>query len=441
MEKLNYTFEKNKLLSRKARELIPGGAHTYSKGDDQFPHNAPCIISHGKGAYLWDVDGNKFLDWGMGLGSTMLGYAYEPVLEAARSELSRGANFTRPSIIEAEVAEKLVEIIPSAEMVKFAKNGSDATTAAVKLARAVTGRAFVARCANDPFNSIDDWFIGSTVVNKGVPRQIQDLTIQFKYNDIESCQELFDQYPDQISCFIFEPISFIEPQNGFLEKLQELCKKNGALLIFDEVVSCFRFSIGGVQKMLGVTPDLTALGKSLGNGFSVSALVGKKEFMKLGGIDHDQERVFLLSTTHGAETHCLAAAKKVIETMDEQKVQDHVWTIGKKLQDGIARVAREAGADKYIDIIGYPCKPAFIPKDENGEVSTIARTLFLQEAAARGLMFPYVSPSLGHSQREVDMTIEIVGDALRVMKEAAETKGMKEYIQGNIVKPVFRKFN
>ena len=441
MERKNYSYEKSINLSKKAKSLIPGGAHTYSKGDDQFPEIAPKIITRGEGCYLFDVDGNKFMDYGMALGTTMLGYAYEPVNEVVRQEITRGVNFTRPSIIEGEVAERLIDIIPSAEMCKFTKNGSDATTAAVKLARAATGRSIIARCANDPFNSVNDWFIGSTCVDRGVPKAIKDLTITFEYNNIESCKELFTKHPNEIACFIFEPVSMIEPKEGFLEELKKLCKDNGTLLIFDEVVSCFRFSIGGGQKMLGVTPDITALGKSLGNDFSVSALVGKKEFMELGGIEHDSERVFLLSTTHGAETHGLAAAKKVLEIMEKEKVQDHVWKIGGRLQEGVRRVMQEVDAEKYMDVIGYPCKPGFIAKDEAGEVSMIARTLFLQETVARGLMFPYVSPSLSHTTEDADFAIEVIKEALIVMKNTAENGGMESAVQGKIVKPVFRKYN
>ena len=441
MEKINIVQDKNISLSKRARSIIPGGAHTYSKGDDQFPANAPKVIDRAEGCYLYDVDGNKFMDYGMALGTTMLGYAHKPVVDAVTAQLSKGANYTRPSFLEAEVAEKVASIIPCAEMVKFTKNGSDATTAAVKLARAYTGRDIIARCANDPFNSTNDWFIGSTCVNRGVPQVIQDLTVTFKYNDLESCKALFNNHPNQIACFIFEPISMMEPEEGFLEGLQELCQKNGTLLIFDEVVSCFRFDIGGAQKMIGVIPDITALGKSLGNGFSISALVGKKEFMKLGGLDHDSERVFLLSTTHGAENHCLAAAKKVLEEMEKHKVQDHVWKIGKMLQDGVRAAITETGTEKYMDVIGYPCKPGFIPKDENGEVSMIARTLFLQETVARGLMFPYVSPSLSHTEDDAKFAINVIKDALIEMKNAATSIGMEKAVVGDIVKPVFRKYN
>ena len=441
MKEKNYNFTKNVELSEKASRFIPGGSHTYSKGDDQFPLNAPKIIERGLGCKLWDVDNNEFTDMAMSLGCVVLGHAYEPILNAVRVELSKGVNFCRPSIIEGELAELLVDIIPSAEMVKFGKHGSDAVTGAIKLARAYTGRKYIARCAEDAFNAIHDWFIGSTVVNRGVPEEVQALTLKFNYNNIESCKQLFDQYPGQIACFILEPVSFIPPKDNFLETLKDLCEKNGTLLIFDEVVSGFRFALGGAQQMVGVTPHLAAFGKAMANGFSVSALVGQKEFMKLGGITHDEERVFLLSTTHGGETHALAASIACINEIKKHNAIDHFWKTGQALMDGIKEAAKEIGAEKYINISGYGVKPAFSFNDETGEVSMVARTLFLQETIARGLLMPYVVPCFSHKKETIDFAVECVRDALEVMKIAAESEGMNAAIEGAIVKPVFRKYN
>lgn len=436
-----FKYEKNNIFAERAARLIPGGAHTYSKGDDQFPANAPRIIDRGLGCTLWDVDGNEFTDLAMSLGTVTLGHAYEPVLEAVRKEITRGVNFCRPSVIEGELAELLVDIIPSAEMVKFGKNGSDAVTAAVKLARAYTGRKYVVRCQDDAFNAIHDWFIGSTVLTRGVPEEVQALTLKFKYNDLDSCQRLFDQYPGQIACFLLEPLSFEEPRDGFLEKLKALCEKNGALLIFDEVVSGFRFALGGAQEVAGVNPHLSAFGKAMANGFSTSALVGQREFMRIGGIDHDQERVFLLSTTHGGETHSLAAAIATIKEIQKHDIINHFWQIGQSLMDGVRTVAREVGAEKYVNVFGYGVKPAFSFNDESGKVSMAARTLFLQETIARGLLMPYVVPSYAHKKENIDFAIECIRDALIIMKDAAEGAGMEAAVAGAVVKPVFRKFN
>jgi glutamate-1-semialdehyde 2,1-aminomutase len=432
---------KNIKYAKRAQQFIPGGAHTYSKGDDQFPANAPKIIERGLGCKLWDVDGNEFTDMAMSLGTTVLGHAYEPVLEAVRSELSKGVNFCRPSYIEGELAELLSSLIPSAEMVKFGKHGSDAVTGAIKLARAYTGRKYIARCADDAFNAIHDWFIGSTIVNRGVPEEVQKLTLKFSYNDIESCQRLFDEYPNQIACFNLEPLSSTPPTNGFLENLKALCEKNGTLLIFDEVVSGFRFALGGAQEMAKVTPHLSAFGKAMANGFSVSALVGQAEFMKLGGIRHDEERVFLLSTTHGGETHSLAAAIACINEIKKQNAIKHFWDTGKSLMEQVQHAAREVDAEKYIEIAGYSVKPAFSFRDESGDISMIARTLFLQETISRGLLMPYMVPSLAHTDQDIKFAVDCIREALIVMKEAAENGGMLKSVQGHLIKPVFRKYN
>lgn len=433
--------DKNKLYGDRANRLIPGGAHTYSKGDDQFPSNAPRIIERGLGCKLWDVDNNEFVDMTMSLGTTVLGHAYEPVLAAVRKELGRGVNFCRPSVIEGDLAELICDLIPSAEMVKFGKNGSDAVTAAVKLARAYTGRKYVARCTADPFNAIHDWFIGSTEVSRGVPLEVQSLTLKFHYNDLASCKQLFDKYPNEIACFILEPVSFIPPEGDFLQRLKELCEKNGALLIFDEVVSGFRFALGGVQEMIGVIPHLSAFGKAMANGFSASALVGQKEFMQLGGIEHEQERVFLLSTTYGGETHCLAAAIACINEIRNKDVIAHFWKTGQAMMDGVNRIAVEVGAEKYVSTSGYGCKPGFAFRDEKGEVSTIARTLFLQETIAKGLLMPYMVPSFAHTPEVIEFALDAIRHALAVIKDAAEGPGLVAALNGHSVKPVFRKFN
>lgn len=433
--------EKNKFYGDRANRLIPGGAHTYSKGDDQFPSNAPRIIDRGLGCKLWDVDNNEFVDMTMSLGTTVLGHAYEPVLAAVRKELDRGVNFCRPSVIEGELAELICDLIPSAEMVKFGKNGSDAVTAAVKLARAYTGRKYVARCTADPFNAIHDWFIGSTEVSRGVPMEVQSLTLKFHYNDLASCQQLFDKYPNEIACFILEPVSFIPPEGDFLQRLKELCEKNGALLIFDEVVSGFRFALGGVQEMIGVIPHLSAFGKAMANGFSASALVGQKEFMRLGGIEHEQERVFLLSTTYGGETHCLAAAIACINEIRNKDAIAHFWKTGKAIMDGVNRIAVEVGAEKYVSTSGYGCKPGFAFRNEKGEVSAVARTLFLQETIAKGLLMPYMVPSLAHTPEVIEFALNAIRHALVVIKDAAEGPGLVAALNGPSVKPVFRKFN
>lgn len=434
-------MENEEFYHQRAHKLIPGGAHTYSKGDDQFPANAPKFIVRGEGCDIFDTQDNRYTDFALSLGTVVLGHAYEPVLEAVRGELSKGSNFVRPSIIEGELAELLVDIIPSAEMVKLAKHGSDAVTAAVKLARAATGRKYIVRCENDPFNAVHDWFIGSTVVTRGVPKEVRELTLKFEYNKIKSLMALFDGFPGEIAGVVMEPLSMIQPEPGFLEAVQKLCKENGAVLIFDEVVSGFRYSLGGAQEYCGVTPDLTAIGKAMANGFSVSALVGKKEIMELGGIHHDSERVFLLSTTHGGETHSIAAAIKTIQEIKEKNIVEHFWSIGRKFKEVIDEAAAEAGASHIIHANGFDCKPGYTLTPQNGESPMEIRTLFLQETIRRGYMLPYFVPCYAHSVELLDKFKVSLIETCGVLKKASDENRMRDYIEGDVVKPVFRKFN
>ena len=293
------SFAESRRLQERSHAIIPGGSHTYAKGDDQFPEQTPGFIARGKGCHVWDADGNEFIEYGMGLRSVTLGHAFEPVVEAAHRQMLLGVNFSRPAKIEVDLAEAMLGLIDGADMVKFAKNGSDVTTAAVKLARAYTGRNLIAICGDQPFFSTDDWFIGSTEMNAGIPQAIVDMTLKFRYNDIENLKDLFDQHPDQIACVVMEAEAATPPVPGYLAQVKELCESRGAVLIFDEMITGFRWHLGGAQKFHGVTPHLSTFGKAMANGFALAALMGKREIMQLGGLEHDQPRVFLLSTTHG----------------------------------------------------------------------------------------------------------------------------------------------
>lgn len=434
-------FSRSRELQMKAQRLIPGGAHTYSKGDDQFPLRSPGFIARGEGAYCWDVDGNRFLDWGMGLRSVILGHAYPPVIQSAMEWLSRGANFTRPSPVEVELAERIVNLIPSAEMVKFAKDGSDVTSGAVRLARAYTGRNMVARCREHPFFSFNDWFIGSTLCNSGVPLPIQELTVQFSYNDLASLKQLFSLYPNQIAAVVMEPVTTEPPAPGFLQAVRDLTHQHGSILIFDEIISGFRWHLNGAQTYFGVTPDLSTFGKAIGNGFSVNAVVGRKEIMELGGLNHDQPRVFLLSSTHGGETHALAAAVTTIDELAEKDVVPHLWRTGRALQDGFNEAARDLGVGDFVSMQGYPCSPFIVCKDATGQVSLEFRTLFLQEMIAHGVLIPWIAPSYSHGEREVEQTLEAARAAFHVYLQALDAGSASTFVEGPWVKPVFRKYN
>lgn len=434
------SFERSRVLQKKSHALIPGGAHTYAKGDDQYPEEAPGFMVRGQGCHVWDVDGNEFIEYGMGLRSVTLGHAYPPVLEAAYRQMQLGTNFIRPAAIEIECAEKLLGLIEGADMVKFAKNGSDVTTAAVKLARAATGRDMVAVCGDQPFFSVDDWFIGSTAMSAGIPQAAREMTVKFRYNDLDSVRALFEQYPGQIACAIMEAETIEPPRDNFLQNLLQLCHDHGALFILDEIITGFRWHLNGAQKCYNVVPDLSTFGKAMGNGFAIAALVGKREFMELGGLNHDKERVFLLSTTFGAETYTLAASMETMRIYEQEHVVEQLYRQGNRLITGINQAIGAEGLEGFFELAGRPCNLIYVTRDQNKLRSQPFRTLFLQETIKRGLLMPSLVVSYSHTDADIDYTVDAIHRALRVYRRALND-GVDRYLVGRSVKPVFRSHN
>lgn len=424
----------------KTHRLIPGGAHTYSKGDDQFPANAPRYLERGQGCHVWDEQGREFVDWTAGLRSMSLGYGIKPVIEAAIEQMWKGSNFGRPSYIETECAEDMSSLIPWAEMVKFAKNGSTVTSAAVKLARAHTGRDYVALCKDHPFFSYDDWFIGTTPVTAGIPKAFSDLSLTFRYNNIESLEALFRSHPNQIACVILEAATTEHPREGFLQAVRDLCRREGAIFILDEMITGFRWHLQGAAAYYNVEPDLVTFGKGMGNGFAVAALAGKRDIMRLGGLEHDRQRVFLISTTHGAENHALAAARATMRFFREHPVIEHMWSIGRRLIDGLNEAARDVGVADYFVAGGIDCSPYYVTKDKNGQVSLPLRTVFLQEMVRRGILANYLAPNWSHGAEDVQRTVEAARASFGVFARAVES-GCDGILEGGSIKPVFRQFN
>ena len=433
-------FTKSKELQKKSHDLIPGGCHTYAKGDDQYPLLAPGFIVRGKGCHVWDVDGNEYIEYGMGNRCVTLGHAYPAVVEAAQREMLNGSNFTRPAPIEVECAEELLSLVDGADMAKFTKNGSDATTAALKLARAYTGRDLIAYCSDHPFYAINDWFIGTTPLDAGIPQAVKDLTLSFHYNDVESVRSLFEKYPGQIAALILEPAKYEDPVDNYLHEVQSLCKEHGALFILDEMLTGFRWHNGGAQKYYDIIPDLSTFGKALANGFSVSALVGKKAFMELGGLRHSKERVFLLSTTHGAETHSLAAAIATIRTYKREPVIETLCQQGMRLAEGLNQVIDEHGLAEHIKISGKPCNLVFTTLDQAKQPSQWFRSLFLQEIIKRGVIGPSLVVSFSHTNEDIDVTIEAIDGALPIYQKALD-EGVEKYLEGRPSQTVYRKYN
>ncbi len=433
-------FTKSIALQKKFHSVIPGGAHTYAKGDDQFPEFMPPYIVRGEGSHVWDADGNEFIEYGSGLRAVSLGHAYKPVIEAASRQMLLGSNYIRPSMNEIECAEMLLSLVEGAEMAKFGKNGSDVNNAAVKVSRAYTGRDLVAICSSHPFYSVDDWFIGSTPMNAGIPKVIQDLTVKFTYNDTKSLENLFNQYPNQIACVILEAEKETAPVNNFLQDVQRLCRQHGAVFILDEMITGFRWHLNGAQKFHGITPDLSTFGKAMSNGFSVSALVGKRDIMRLGGLDHDKERVFLISTTHGAETHALAAAMATMTAYKNEPVVEHLWKQGERLEKGMNKVISDHGLQDNIVILGKPCCLVYGTRDQEKKPSQPFRTLFIQEIMKRGILASSLVVGYSHTDKDIDRTVEAIDGALGVYKKALN-EGVEKYLVGKPVKPVFRRLN
>ncbi|ULK97089.1 glutamate-1-semialdehyde 2,1-aminomutase [Bradyrhizobium sp. I71] len=431
-------FGRSGELRLRARAAIPGGAHTYAKGDDQYPLLAPGFISRGLGCHVWDVDGNEFIEYGMGLRAVSLGHGFPAVVEAAVEQLSRGTNFTRPSALEVECAERLIALVPGADMAKFTKDGSTATTAAIRLARAYTGRDMIAVCSDHPFFSYDDWAICMTPMNAGIPQAMAQLTQGFRYNDLSSAEALFAQHPGRIAALILEAEREVPPAPGYLATLRELCHRNGALLILDEMITGFRWPECSAQRHHGIEADLSTFGKAMGNGIAISALLGRREIMELGGLDHDRDRVFLLSTTHGAETHALAAALAVMNTYRDEPVIETLHRQGSRLKAGIESAVQRRGLAGYFRLVGRTSNMVYACCDRDGVPSQTFRTLFLQETIRRGVLAPSLVTSYSHTNDDIDRTIEAIDGAFAVYQKALED-GPEAHLIGRPVAPVFRR--
>ncbi|WP_237570254.1 glutamate-1-semialdehyde 2,1-aminomutase [Mycolicibacterium lacusdiani] len=431
------TFARSRAMQDRLHDLVPGGAHTYARGSDQFPEFMAPVLVRGQGCRVWDVDGNSYVEYGMGLRSVTLGHGYQPVVDAVTRTIAHGVNFSRPTELELAAAEDFLSLVPAADMVKFAKNGSDTTTAAVRLARAVTGRTKVAVC-RQPFFSTDDWFIGTTAMNGGIPAAAVETTVRFDYNDLTSVAAALAG--DDVACVILEAATALaEPHPGFLEGLRAQCDSHGTLLVFDEMITGFRWSAGGAQAVYGVAPDLSCWGKAMANGFPLSALAGKREYMELGGLRTEEDRVFLLSTTHGAETSALAAFRAVVHAYRTQNPIGLMEAAGRQLSTEITAAVRDAGLDYYVEVLGRPSCLLFATRGPDGQPSQAYRTLFLQELLRRGVLGQSFVTSAAHAAADVDQTVAAVTEALVVYRRAIEQKTVEGLLEGRPVAPAIRR--
>lgn len=438
----------NDAYTKRLLKAIPGGAHTYSRGFDQFPANAPQILKNGLGAYTFDQDNKRFLDYGMALRAVHLGYAEPAINQAAIEQINNGNNLTRASLIELEAAELLIELIDSVDMVKFTKNGSTAVSAAIKLARAYTGREMIARCVEHPFFSYDDWFIASTPITRGIPLSTIEQTKTFEYNNLASLAKLIDSYPEKFACVVLEPSTVTHPcastthlGENYLHDVKRLCHKHGIVFILDEMITGFRWHLKGAQHYYNVQADLSTFGKAMANGFSVAAVGGKRAIMALGSIEQlGEERLFLLSTTHGAEMSGLGAFVATMKFMQQQPVIEHLWSYGQQLIDLFNQLAQAEGINEYIFCSGIACSPGYTTLDEKRQPCLAMRTLFSQEMIKQGVLMPWIALSYRHGEQELALTKTALKSALRVYKQALEN-GVEQYLLGAAIKPVFRQKN
>lgn len=429
IEMKNRYLRSEELLQR-ALKTIPLGTQTFSKSRTQFPFGvSPYYITKGEGSRVWDIDGNEYIDFINGLASITLGYNDPDVLSAVRTQLNDGTIFSLPHPIEVEVAEKIVEMVPCAEMVRFGKNGSDATTGAIRLARAFTKRDHIAVCG---YHGWHDWYIGSTSRNMGVPQITRELTHSFIYNDIESLQKIFQEWKNQVAAVIIEPMNNIEPEDAFLENVKELSCKSGALLIFDETITGFRFANGGAQEYFGVIPDLATFGKGMANGFPVSAVVGRADIMKV------MEDVFF-SFTFGGEAISLAAALATMTKLQKEPVIKTIWTQGHKITEGAKRLIEENGLGDVLSIAGKDCWSFLSFRDTDVYSQWEIKTLFLQEIFARGILFLGThNMSYAHSDSDIAKLLKVYGEVFPIIKDVLSKNNMEKHLRAKSLVSLFK---
>jgi glutamate-1-semialdehyde 2,1-aminomutase len=419
-------------------QLIPGGAHTYARGDDQYPEGMAPVIERGAGCRVWDIDGNEFVEFGSGLRANTLGHGFEPVVRAVQRYLADGVGFVRPHRLEREAAERLIDLIPSAEMVKFGVNGSDATSAAVKLARAYTGRDMIAVCRQHPFFSTDDWFIVTTPMSAGIPDSVRPLTVQFSYNDLASLEALFEVHPGQIAAVVLEAETVEPPAPGFLAGLRELCDRNGALLVLDEIITGFRWHERGAQYLYSIEPDLCTFGKGIANGLPLSALAGRRDVMRLGGHVDDADRVFLLSLTAGGQPWALAAMLAVIDTFEQEGIAGQLHSIGADLRAGVQDAIAAAGLGDYFQLRGRDCNLVYVARDADGQPSQEFRTLVLQEFLEHGILAPSFVVNAAHDPKAISQVVDAVTELMPVYRRALDD-GVATVLRGRPVRPAVRR--
>lgn len=419
-------------LHSRALQIIPGAAQAFSKSASQMAMGvSPLFIMRAEGSRVWDIDGHEYVDYMMGLGPVILGHGFAPVVEAQVDQLRRGQALSLTCPLELEVAEMICQMVPSAEMVKFAKNGSDVTGAAIRLARCATGRDHVAAGG---YHGWHDWYIGATEWHGGVPQAVRELTHRFDQRDADTLTALFEQYPDQIAAVIIEPATYsAPPDKTLLETVKQITHRHGALLIFDEVLSGFRTHNNCVQGQTGIVPDLCTLGKAIANGAPLSAVVGRGDLMQRFTKDA------FFSFTFGGEAVSLAAGAATLQIIDQQPVCRHITALGERLREGISESTRRHQLDQYIGISGPGPMLAFSFADAPDAEAAVLRTMLIQELARRGVLaLGYMVISYSHSDADIDTTLRVHETAFELISDHLRRGTLAQQLEGPPVTPVFR---
>ena len=429
--------EESESIWDRATRVLTTGLWSVSHGAFRYPDGVfPLLARRGEGCILWDTTGRPYVDWMIGWGPVILGYRHPAVEQAIRDQLAEGPLLSLLHPLEVEVAERLCDAVPCAERVAFGKNGSDVLAAAVRVARAFTGREIV---LHHGYHGFHDWYLAAHPACEGIPEALRPLIHEFGYNDLEGLARLFDRFGDRIAAVVMEPTNIVLPAPGFLESVRQRTRENGSLLVFDEIITGFRWDLHGAQAVYGITPDLSTFGKAMSNGFSASALVGKREFMEAGGIYHNRERVFLLSLTYGAETHSLAAALATMRIYESEPVVEHLHRQGGRLAEGIRQIAAHNHLEEHLGVDGRACNLIYFTRDEEKKPSQPFRTLFLQEIIKRGIIAPSLVLSYSHSDADIDRTLDAIAAAAQIYARALD-EGVDQYLVGRPVKPVMRPY-
>jgi glutamate-1-semialdehyde 2,1-aminomutase len=423
-------YKKSEEFLRRALQSIPLGSQTFSKSKTQLPVGvSPFFATKGEGAYLWDVDGNKYIDFVNSLASITLGYNDPDVNKAVIDQLQNGTIFSLSHELEFRVSEKIVEMVPCAEMVRFGKNGSDATAGAIRLARAYTRRDHVLVCG---YHGWQDWYIGSTTRDLGVPKAVKDLTHKFTYNDANSLRSILENLRGKVAAVILEPVNAVPPQNNFLQHVKDLTHEHGAVLIFDETITGFRYSNGGAQEFFGVTPDLATFGKGLANGYPISAVAGKREIMQL------MEDIFF-SFTFGGETLSLAASLAVLTKLQREPVVEQLSKTGQNLLDQLNELIHEFEFEHIFSVTGFPVWSFLVIKDTEKFTSLELKTLLLQEMFANGIfMIGTHNISYSHSHEDIAYLMKSYRLYFEKVKTAVEKNSISDMLLCEPLVPLFK---